>query len=761
MAREFLDPFAGAVYLMPTPLETFTLTPDEPVRVQIFFVDPDDKDVGAWVTVPRLRVRNLRWSVQPHAGVSSAELEYEYGRISIDGAPYEDFEPLGEEISILSTLNPYIASGGSNEVLQHAFRILMLNDITGQVDNLWCGFCIAVTEKNTKQPRPPETTFDTTERYGTQILSLAGPEWLLTRKQVTTSRVLNDVTGSLFTNKVAIPFNMAEGRVSRGSADQFANRSSTGNTFTTSRELFDVAKPLQEAVVVWTGENVADYMHANHLPTTLDLDPTPSPAVSPTFTWAIDNEEVLATFEPQFEYHGETVKLILDKLADPRRFLNYAIDYSEGASDVEFGTFTIRFNSASGNLLSLPNGTDIPANPNTVELNTSGTIGGRLQQTQDSLQEVSQVIVQGARLGYVTTRFVGVEDDMLLPGWDPLEEEQPYKEGAAATMTPTEWTNILDTDYDRALKMNDLLRRQQYGNVYTRFVCPVDFDFSLNDFSSEPQYVPGLRWSRTLPLKEGWDYSVDPPVAKPGASQQPEYRTTFAVYAFDNANGLTTYAYHNTLSAALRQDAAIGKPSNVVLRPLEDTFGISLVPDRMPPHWQAKDESGIADTNPDEVPAIDYRAALFTGYFQEDAFVEGVWPATTNDTVNASTLVIRLGDTAFFDVLMPETVVDIESKGTDQVTELVESPGFATILRDDRNKLQDIAKLAYQWYGQRRYAYAVSYAQIVRDVKPGYVADVIDGQSTDVVITEIAWDFDNRQTSIATAFAEPDFRLLL
>ena len=141
-----------------------------------------------------------------------------------------------------------------------------------------------------------------------------------------------------------------------------------------------------------------------------------------------------------------------------------------------------------------------------------------------------------------------------------------------------------------------------------------------------------------------------------------------------------------------------------------------------------------------------------TGYFQEDEHCQGDWPAIVANGENAGELVIRLGDVAFQDVLHAGTIVEISDEG-----ELVQSPGTDVFVRDDTPLLQDIARLAFEWYGKQRYAYSVTYAQIVRDVLPGMIATSIDGQATDVVVTEVNWDFERRATAIATAYAEPDF----
>ena len=199
-------------------------------------------------------------------------------------------------------------------------------------------------------------------------------------------------------------------------------------------------------------------------------------------------------------------------------------------------------------------------------------------------------------------------------------------------------------------------------------------------------------------------------------------------------------------------DEGTPSPVSVSVRPLEDWFGIIVAPQTQS-HWQANaDISGIADRDSSIQPRFDYKNDIkVTGYFRSDEYALGVWPPVANITNNASTLVIRLGDIAFHDTLLQGTIVDLEA-GTAKL-----APADI-VVRDDTELLTDIARLAANWYGILRYAYQVSYAQITHDVHPGQIASNVDGAVTDVVVTDVVWDFRHSRTDITTGYAEPNFQ---
>lgn len=686
---------------MPSPLEEIS-TP-EPHIVQVW-------QGNAWTKVQHLRCLDLRRTVQPNNGISRATLEYEYGEISTDGGDFALVSPLGTP----SSLAP--------NILQNFVRVGVLDSGTGQLI-YWVGVMVAVQDRDFVQPAAGHSgdltiPHDAPHPRGTQIIECSGPEYVLNRKQVLSSQVAT--TGIV--NR-AIPFNIVQGRLSTGSAEQFGNKDNSANAF---------AKDPNSNAEVWKAGDIAKYLLDN------GFFPAVLQSGGPALTWTMANETVLNTFTPAIDVHGQTLYQVLGQLANPRRWTHYRIDYIPDVSDAVFGTFHIVFNSSTSQNISLPSTATIVGNSNTTTLQTSGTIDGRISLLGDVQQRFARVLVSGARKGIICT--VDVNGDFLGEGWT---SQELAKYNAGAQPVATSWP----ADMDKQQELNRNYRINQYGKVFTRFVCPTDADFSTLSIST-PQYVPGLRWQRHMPLKVGWDYSVNPPVARDDAPDKPEFRTLESLYEYET----DLHAYGDSLPAVL-EDELTATATSVVTRPLDDTFGVSIRP-RKQPHWQANgDLTAIQDRDTEVQPRFDYKNDIkITGYFQTDDYALGQWPsgALAND---ADTIVIRLGDIAFDDTLLQGTIVDLQA-GTAKTAP-------ATIkVRDDTPLLNDIARLAWQWYGIMRYAYTLSYAQVLHDVLPGQVAVNIDGASTDVLITDVAWDFRTMSTHISTGYAEPDFRAL-
>lgn len=216
----------------------------------------------------------------------------------------------------------------------------------------------------------------------------------------------------------------------------------------------------------------------------------------------------------------------------------------------------------------------------------------------------------------------------------------------------------------------------------------------------------------------------------------------------------TTYATGEQLGQVMRSERFLEEPSSVQVRPAEDNFGLHIQP-RTEPHWQ---KNTVATVNSAVIPAFNFVSDYWvTVYFQYDDWAAGKWPEDAQvDESSTNTLTVRLGDVAFLDHLAKDTIVDVDPAAELGVKR---APGTIAI-RDDTEILKSLARMAWQWYGTNRQAFTLSWAQLVRDLHPGQVVTSIDGVDTDVVITEVSWNFDNTQTDIATSYAEPDFTAL-
>lgn len=723
---------------MPTSLTKYSTTPDEPQQVQIW-------TGSAWAAVPRLRCERLTQTVQPAGGISSAVLSYDYGEIeeyNPNNPGFQTIEPLGSATSVLATVSP-----GNTEIHHRFVRVVVFNPATGLPEARWVGVVVAVEDTQKKRRRIPSTLEDSVQVYGTQTLQVRGPEWLLNRKQVTRSRAQQHPHQPGGWDRIgrSIPFNIRDGRAGTGTL--YANKEAGWANFNRYDNFLQAE--------VWSGSDIVRYLKTFFLPDSFN-------GQGIDFILEAASYRLLSSIYPQFDPYGKTIYQILNELINPRRFFSWRARYIAGA-DTAFGDWEIEIQSASATPITLPSKKVIAANTDTVSLTSSGNIDSRISKTSDSSNQFQGVIVEGALKGHVLTRPLvtsqttdekTISKGIFGRGWSAAEEAA-YKAGV--TVSPTDTTDIEVA--------NTLLRTNQYQDVFTRFVCDSDFDFARDKITDEDQYVLGLRWQNQMPLLVNKDYTVlgsydteedqwEYPTKKDFRNSD-EFVKMFAVYKLRAIEGTDKYCKHSELSSVLAKDdySIPGKASGVRLEILDDAFGIRLVPTRAEPHWQASQEaSEIQPTAPIDT-AFDFTTDIqVTGYFREDDHVRGSWPVGIEDKYgsHADYLILRLGDIAFHDILHPSTVVETDEGN------LVKSPNKEQILRDDRKKLEDIARLAYEWYAVRRHAYAITYSQLVRDVIPGQIAVNIDGEVTDSQVTSVTWDFNSFQTSIATAYAEPD-----
>jgi len=147
-------------------------------------------------------------------------------------------------------------------------------------------------------------------------------------------------------------------------------------------------------------------------------------------------------------------------------------------------------------------------------------------------------------------------------------------------------------------------------------------------------------------------------------------------------------------------------------------------------------------TEDDPIGEHDYRDMIVTVTIEEDRHAEGAWPILESSlplTDVARTKVINAGDRFRQDYVAPNTVVDIDDDG-----DLVYSTGG--FVHDDTEMLETIARLAYLWYGDYRYAMYVSsdfltsrcgLGDIVESIGDATVANEGHDQSINTVISEI------------------------
>jgi hypothetical protein len=314
------------------------------------------------------------------------------------------------------------------------------------------------------------------------------------------------------------------------------------------------------------------------------------------------------------------------------------------------------------------------------------------------------------------------------------------------------------------------------GKVDSKIIFPDPTD----NTKSLPFWIPGLRFHHKLPLREGYDYSKnkikdDGPDPEFPDNGHPEYLDAFGFIKDDR------YKYIDRLNAPSKFPL-YQREWSIDLRTQDEGLGIILHASGMPQFFLGAGDVklGYNPTNKDGAPVsndigpdgegtytlidadcqtwgrqfytqkIDYHDLQFTLFLIGDAYAEGQWPATDPATSGDQfeVKVINIPN-ARKDRVLPDTVVLLDPEG-----QLVKSNGG--LVRDDTQMLQDVAKVAFQWFNTPRKAYDVTLKNIVPQVQLGQLITNSNGRTLNSVVTQIVIDLKRNSHTIKTQFAELD-----
>lgn len=375
----------------------------------------------------------------------------------------------------------------------------------------------------------------------------------------------------------------------------------------------------------------------------------------PQWTLGGDALQFLADFDDSLDFgSAPTLDSIIRRIIDPKFGIDYAIlPTNEG---YELNVFAL-----SGEDVTF--GTHIaPRNTNLAEVRVDDDIGLE-----------SNTIVRSFDHRYRRIKVVGKPIISCFSLW------ASNTAGTTSTLPPQEqreslvkkWTDALETAYKEGKSgstdpaKHDLARgSDRFVNVYQLFGAPLNWDFHskqiLPDVDAEEGKVIALighrfagdgqqqavrRTLAFLPLKEGFDYKVDPPTDANLADTVPDFMRPVAyIWNDDDTIGATGYMKC--------EDAGIG-----VHLPQND-WGVFLQAN--PNHRLADDHwTGAEDTLVD--PVFDWNTLIVTIAIELDWRLTLIFDDDTADD-DGSELIIEVDDAEFW-YLAPETVVRIDEDG--------------------------------------------------------------------------------------------------
>lgn len=328
-----------------------------------------------------------------------------------------------------------------------------------------------------------------------------------------------------------------------------------------------------------------------------------------------------------------------------------------------------------------------------------------------------QVVVRGRRRRSVFS--LGYGDSTLEDGWTD-NAQSVYDDGATSATTLPAATEKTD----RRKRHAEVRSAAELEAVYMRFAIPwawtgyvgagdggsaivPAFPIVLTDGSiaseTAPHYPLGLTVEPTLPLLAGVNYSDDAiPDGTWSESESPsgEERPPLVAWLIPNTS---PSRYQDVEQLGRKADLETEDPDENSLWSCEvrvppNDRAIELVVHGQPQHVIASSDF-TPISGEDDVPSDhDYREMIVTLCVQEDRHAEGMYPPMAEvDPIEEILRVktIDAGDAYRQDYVCPYTIVSIDDDG-----QPVRSNGG--FLVDDTDKLESIARIAYEWYSTQR-----------------------------------------------------------
>lgn len=528
------------------------------------------------------------------------------------------------------------------------------------------------------------------------------------------------------------------------------------------------ARTTTDGANYWAALDIVTYLLAYWSPGGNAADPEDETKLAdPFLPFELDTTagqtDHLKKVTPAVQADGRSVREILDELIHRRRLASYRIDVDEATNEARIVPFT--FNEVA---LELADGTTIDANPRQKSLNFDAAVDVQVDTIVDHSRAVHQVIARGERRGAVCN--LSVADGTLWRGWEDADQIAYNAAASGQAGYPSDFEERRSRN--AAFRASDKLAR-----VYSYFNLLADWDGKVGDGEGnsdnstawpgltaageiDPNFPiafwrAGLKLERDLPFLQGVDYSGGHIAAGTAASQweaatRPE-TLPMLVLAKDKQDRWRPIE-------KLRDDnAADGYGFSCSARPQDDAAGFVLNVQGGPQHLIGYGDFTPADDSDNVLAELNWQQDIIAvAYILGDAHVEGKYPAdnrlpkATDADLRFMVLNVR---GLHLDFVPYKTIVGVE----DGQLQRTEAGGF---VRDDRDQLRAIARLAYAWYGTDRAALSCTYKQIKRLIQVGDLITELgtapNNRAVRTVVTSVEYDLLRGQTSFATEFLDLD-----
>jgi len=670
-------------------------------------------------------------------GISQAKFRFHFGRIK------------REDQSAVSVVQP-------EELIDSWVRIQLINPHDPQLGlvpntTLWVG---RFTEQSINEMK----TLDTGDRQGTIELTAFGLADLLDREPYWRSYVRD--AGATPTNRWVdrrLVFNDF-----RPEGLRQGNRTATlhPDPWEVGRDIHIFDRPQAGTAYEWTAADIVEhllYTHQQGKGVAGDLS-----AQTINFhvagQWDALNQITPVRVDPT----GKSIWSTISQVVDRRRGFGASIYVDDATDNVMLHIFTMIDQPITIGTATIP----ANAEPVSIDLDTVIPQGQAEVSTDATQLRADEIIVQGQYIKSICT--VSVADGSLEPGWTAAEETA-YKAAAAGTA-----------------EENDLARRgDQFARVYSEFVIPDNWSFVS---ALLPGFDPA-GWTEAYRLSLGWhanpflsDTGEIVPAAPgsilpAGQGQQRGWGVsmlksmpiriseTVAGVTYDG-DGFTEPFVVLKLSSGAYQLAEKVEASPFQIKVLQDRCGIKLEsPNR---HAIALNQWTGAAASLVE-PTYDYDDILATVCLELDSRLqvrEIVAFQSLGLTRRGRVMVIDVPDAEFV-WIAGGTVLAAKGDTTSGFEFFYTYPQQTNqqifILRDDSQRLREIARSARDWYVNPRRAVTLKLPRLLPDYKVGMLLETVSQAATFTavksVITKVSYDFERMTTALTTGFAELDFTL--
>jgi hypothetical protein len=767
--------------------------------VTIYVCDDLDRKVP-WEKQDFLRCDHLKLCASPE--MEEAELSYVYGPLlqppramsgsvpDYDNAELTQYPPLelnGKYVKIV------IARIGQDGGDLNWYGIIEVDDrdVWGGQSNSIEGTVVIDNTTYADEPEP----------RGKQKFHAFGLARLLELTTVLSSVVNQeqaiDLDETEVTIGIGLPFNSYRAGEYEDRGNRLANPQAKGEPY--------IFSEVPQRVDLWTAATAAAYLLKNNPP----LDSFGDPCCDWKIAAGADDPDAIAAlgwYDCTVHTDGKNVKHILDELISRKRGVGWFLTFDEqegpsGTATINVFTFnSAKVEDASGAAAgSARDSSDFkgpPPNPNQKKLNFENAIDVEEARLTDSVAEkYDQVIAIGAFKTSTATLLFTADANHFVPDWTQQEEDF-YRDAASGDAD----YSSLDIGQQR-LRNSRYRSQDQIRNVYRRFqlsdtwphytwdpdpieklkylIAPkIDDDGNIaNDgqfdesglFVGEGFWNQGVLIEAKLPLKDRFDYSgshiVDKDFDKTSLTGitdtidgEPAHLKPMFFVKTEIDGGDQRFDFLEKLSDRhFEEHINCTWSANVSLLPQRPAIEITATPQ----HFIAKTRfAGAAAFDPLHDPALnagvdytDIRATITVRLFDRIQAIEGVDPETDqiNGRINRK-LYIPVPD-ARLDYVVPNTVVAIKNG------ELVKTDGG--FVKDDRDRLRSIARMAAEWYGRERQTLQLKLKNVREVVKIGWLITDIGPnyqlENVNTPITSISFDLLNPKTSFQTSHAELDF----